>query len=174
MELDTPHLRLVLPSTEAVLARVAAMDAADRAEVSPAWLDRLRAAAAPEPWTHGFVITLKSTGAEVGSCGYHGPPDADGSVEIAYGLDAEHRGRGFATEAAQALTAFAFGHPDVAVVRAHTRPEPNASTRVLERCGFRWTGEVHDPEDGPLWRWERTRDAYAPPASASRPSNHVR
>jgi RimJ/RimL family protein N-acetyltransferase len=39
-------------------------------------------------------------------------------------------------------------------IRAHTMPEQNASTRVLEKCGFRWLGEVVDPEDGAVWRWE--------------------
>ena len=34
----------------------------------------------------------------------------------------------------------------------------NASTRVLTKCGFRHIGQVIDPEDGPVWRWERHRD----------------
>jgi len=34
-------------------------------------------------------------------------------------------------------------------------PAANASTRVLEKCGFRHTGTVHDPVDGLVWRWER-------------------
>lgn len=39
--------------------------------------------------------------------------------------------------------------------RAHTLPERNASTRVLEKCGFTLVGEVVDPDDGVVWRWER-------------------
>jgi len=27
--------------------------------------------------------------------------------------------------------------------------------RVLECCGFECVGEVMDPEDGLVWRWER-------------------
>jgi hypothetical protein len=34
-------------------------------------------------------------------------------------------------------------------------PEINASARVLEKSGFQKTGEIIDPEDGPVWRWER-------------------
>ena len=45
------------------------------------------------------------------------------------------------------------------LVRAHTLAERNASTRVLEKCGFGLVGEVVDPEDGPVWRWERTATA---------------
>ena len=35
-------------------------------------------------------------------------------------------------------------------------PEATASTRVLRKCGFVHIGEVVDPEDGPVWRWERS------------------
>jgi RimJ/RimL family protein N-acetyltransferase len=31
----------------------------------------------------------------------------------------------------------------------------NASARVLAKCGFRRVGEVIDPEDGLVWRWEK-------------------
>jgi len=43
----------------------------------------------------------------------------------------------------------------VRLIRAHTLPEPNASTRVLQKCGFEQVGEVTDAEDGLVWRWER-------------------
>jgi GNAT superfamily N-acetyltransferase len=42
----------------------------------------------------------------------------------------------------------------VHVVWAHTLPEENPSTKVLGRCGFVRTGEIQDPDDGPIWRWE--------------------
>ena len=41
--------------------------------------------------------------------------------------------------------------------RMASRPEPNASTRVLLKNGFRHCGMVVDPEDGPVWRWELNR-----------------
>ena len=44
--------------------------------------------------------------------------------------------------------------PDVTWIIAHTLPEKSASTRVLEKNGRRFTGEVLDPEDGRVWRWE--------------------
>ncbi|HEY9697590.1 MAG TPA: GNAT family N-acetyltransferase [Trichocoleus sp.] len=156
MELETAHLRLVLQSTEAILAQIAAMSPADQAEVSPNWLAQLRAAPSTDPWTHGFAIVLKTSGAVIGSCGYKGPPSSDRVVEIAYSVNVDHQGRGYATEAAAALTRYALESPEVQLVCAHTRPEENASTRVLTKCGFRWVGEVNDPEDGFVWRWERT------------------
>jgi ribosomal-protein-alanine N-acetyltransferase len=80
-------------------------------------------------------------------------------VEIAYGVAKEHEGKGYASEAAEALVKYAFDKEEVRVVRAHTLPEPNASTRVLTKCGFRHVGEVVDPEDGLVWRWERMKSA---------------
>jgi hypothetical protein len=38
---------------------------------------------------------------------------------------------------------------------AHTLPEENASNKALRRNGFAFAGEVEDPEDGLIWRWER-------------------
>ena len=92
----------------------------------------------------------------IGSCGFKGPPGTDGIVEIGYGLAPGYRGRGFATEAAQALVTYALDCERVRTIRAHTLPEPNASARVLAKCGFRRFGEVTDPKDGLVWRWEYT------------------
>ncbi|HEY9907597.1 MAG TPA: GNAT family N-acetyltransferase [Thermosynechococcaceae cyanobacterium] len=156
MELETAHLRLVLQSTEEVLAQIEAMSPADQAEVSLDWIAQLRFAPSPNPWTHSFAIVLKTSDAVIGSCGYKGSPSSDQVVEIAYGVNADHQGRGYATEAAEALTRYALENSQVRLVYAHTRPEENASTRVLTKCGFRWVGEVNDPEDGLVWRWVRT------------------
>lgn len=57
--------------------------------------------------------------------------------------------------------AVALGSSQTRVVRAHALPEPNASTRVLTKCGFRFLGEVIDPEDGLVWRWEKVFEASA-------------
>ena len=103
---------------------------------------------------HGFHVVHRDTGLVVGTCGFKGPP-ADGVVEIAYGVAPDHQGKGYATEAARALVAYALGSGDVRIVRAHTLPKSNASKRVLSKCGFRHVGEVIDPEDGLVWRFEK-------------------
>jgi RimJ/RimL family protein N-acetyltransferase len=92
----------------------------------------------------------------VGTCGYKGPPDADGAVEIAYFTFPAHEGRGYATAMAGHLATLAGAPPPARTVRAHTLPERNASVRILEKLGFAHLGEVVDPEDGPVWRWERS------------------
>ena len=40
---------------------------------------------------------------------------------------------------------------------AHTLPEENPSNKALRRNGFTYAGEVEDPEDGLVWRWEKER-----------------
>ena len=171
-EFDTPRLTLLAYTPEQLLAlieqperfeEIAALTPADglrgfyvSGEVSPAWLETLRAARGqgPNPWQHGFWIIEKATGQIVGSAGFKGAPDDDGMVEIAYGVVPSRAGRGYATEAALALIHFATSDPRVRLLRAHTRAEANASTRVLRKCGFVHIGDVVDPEDGPVWRWE--------------------
>ena len=91
----------------------------------------------------------------IGVCAYKSPPDADGAVEIAYYTFPSHEGRGYATAMAARLTALAGAVPPARTVRAHTLPERNASARIMEKLGFAHLGEVVDPEDGPVWRWER-------------------
>lgn len=150
----TENLELLLQTPEAVLAWIEAMSPSDRAEVSPEWLARVKASTTADPWLHGFAMVHRANGTIVGSCGYKGPPGPEAAVEIAYGVDPAYQGRGYATEAARALIAFAFGSGRVRLVRAHTRPGESASTRVLTKCRFECVGEVVDPEDGLVWRWE--------------------
>ncbi|MHA6760100.1 GNAT family N-acetyltransferase [Streptacidiphilus sp. PAMC 29251] len=87
------------------------------------------------PWGL-YVVVHPADGLAVGSVGFHGPPDANGAVEIGYDLVPQARGFGLATEAAQALTRYAFTHPAVRSVLAVTRPDNLPSQRVLLRAGF--------------------------------------
>lgn len=127
-------------------------------EVSPEWLAKLRDAKAADPWVHGFAIVHRERSLVIGNAGFKGPPDEEGMVEIGYGIVPACEGRGYATEAAAALVSFASRDERVRRIRAHTLPEANASTRVLAKCGFERIGEVVDPEDGLIWRWERTKE----------------
>ncbi len=159
-QIPTKSLVLKLLTREETLSMVDAMSPVDRAEVSDEWLAALRASDPVDPWRHGFVMIDRETGHRVGNCAFKGPP-SNGVVEIAYGVEAEFRGRGYASEAAEGLTNFAFSQ-NVPTVYAHTLSEANASTRILTRCGFHHVGEVIDPNDGPVWRWEKQRDPATP------------
>jgi ribosomal-protein-alanine N-acetyltransferase len=173
MPLDTPHLTLMPCLPQHLLGLIhepqrfvelTGLPAADglreffvSGDVSADWLAALQDSSAPDPWRYGFFVVDRKSRSVIGSAGFKGPPDADGMVEIAYGIVPTSERRGFGTEAAAALVEFAFASDHVRLVRAHTLPTPNASTRVLEKCGFRHTGSVVDPDDGPVWRWELRR-----------------
>ena len=153
-EIRTENLRLVLQTPEEVLQWIDSTTPEVRAQISPEWLARVRSLTSADPWTCSFSIIHSASETVIGQCGYKGPPDTDGAVEIAYGVDADYQGRGYATEAARALVSYALNFDTVRVVRAHTLVEANASTRVLAKCGFERIGEVIDPEDGLVCRWE--------------------
>ena len=127
----------------------------DKKQVAPEWLARVQNSQDSDPWVHGFKMILRHDGTEVGRCGFTGPPDANGIVEIAYGVDEKFRGHGYATEAARGLSAYASADPRVRVICAHTLPAENASTNILRKCGFSRAGESVDHEVGIVWRWEK-------------------
>lgn len=128
-------------------------------DVSPKWLEQLRNSKGSDPWTLGFAVVNPALGQVIGSAGFKGAPDAEGMVEVAYGIAPGWQGKGCATQALKKLMAFAASDERVRVLRAHTLPEYNASTRVLTKNGFTKLGEVIDPEDGRVWRWERPKAA---------------
>jgi RimJ/RimL family protein N-acetyltransferase len=155
--IETPRLQLILQTPEEARAAIAAMDETTKAQVSSDWLARLNASASPDPFVHSFSLVRKDSGHVIGQCGFKGPPDADGVLEIAYGVSADQEGNGFATEAAQALRDFALTFEQVQTVIAHTLPAANASQRILAKCGFKHVGEITDPEDGIVSRFEYPR-----------------
>lgn len=148
---STVELRLRTP--EQARAALAAMSQDERSQVSPAWRAKLEASQHSDPWLHGFTA-IAGDGSSVGEGAFKGPP-IDGVVEIAYRVDADRQGLGYATSIAMGLTAFALAEPGVVAVRAHTLTGGVASQRVLEKCGFTRLGEVVDPEDGVVVRFEK-------------------
>jgi RimJ/RimL family protein N-acetyltransferase len=99
-----------------------------------------------DPWGPRSIVRGVTV---LGSIGFFGPPD-DGTeapeVEVGYGLVAEARGWGFATEALRALLVATDGAG--VRVRASVSPDNAASLRVLARCGF--TELRGSNEDGEL------------------------
>ena len=83
-----------------------------------------------------YVITL--AGDVIGACGFEARDD--GAPEIGYWLGVAHWGQGYATEASRALIDHAFGDLDFTALQAGARVTNPASRRVLEKCGFQWTG----------------------------------
>jgi RimJ/RimL family protein N-acetyltransferase len=121
----------------------------------------LQRTCATPPWT-GYLAVDGSQDIIIGTCAFTAPPDAEGIVEIAYFTFPPFEGRGYATAMAAALVELAEAATAIRKVRAHTLPERNASTRVLQKLGFDQIGEAADPEVGRVWRWER--DCHLPSA----------
>jgi [ribosomal protein S5]-alanine N-acetyltransferase len=164
--IETPRLRLENGTPEMVEAWLndePKLAALLRANISANWtengpeviqwvLDGLLSKVQPPEWMMYFTI-LTETNELIGTCGYKGPPNADGMVEIGYEVAAAYRNRGFATELAGGLTQHALANPAVQYVQAHTLAEENASGQVLQRNGFTKIGESNDPDEGLVWQW---------------------
>jgi RimJ/RimL family protein N-acetyltransferase len=84
-----------------------------------------------------FVVTLRD-GAIIGACGYI--TAAREAPEVGYWLGMKFWGKGYATEAVRALIDHAFTDLDCEALQSAARVTNPASRRVLEMCGFQWTG----------------------------------
>jgi RimJ/RimL family protein N-acetyltransferase len=87
----------------------------------------------------GTFVVLED-GVVVGDCGWFGPPDEDGEVEIGYGLAPSARGRGLGTEAVRQLIEWVHAQ-GARTVRAEVLPGNETSLRLLARLGFEDIGE---------------------------------
>ena len=83
-----------------------------------------------------FLITLQDSSV-IGACSIVCDDD---TPELGYWVGAPYWGKGYATEALHAVVDYAFtdlGHDGLQAGARVTNP---ASRRVLEKCGFQWTG----------------------------------
>lgn len=96
---------------------------------------------------------------------------APNTAEIGYAVVASCWGRGYATEAVRAFTQRLRGVAGLARIIAHTPIERPASGRVLEKAGFKYTGEHLDEHNGvaiTVSRWELRLGAAAVAAAIQR------
>ena len=110
-------------------------------------LEQIRQDPASADWVARAAVAVPE-GVVVGHGGFHGPPDADGVVEVAYSVDPAFRRRGYARAMLAALLARADADPAVTAVRASIRPDNVGSRATIAGFGFRKVGEQWDPEDG--------------------------
>jgi RimJ/RimL family protein N-acetyltransferase len=82
-----------------------------------------------------FAIVLE--GEIIGMCGI-APREA--AAELGYWLGVPYWNYGYATEAVRAVIDHAFGDLEHDALQAGARVSNPASRRVLEKCGFQWTG----------------------------------
>jgi RimJ/RimL family protein N-acetyltransferase len=117
-------------------------------------LAKLRENPALEPWLLR-AVGLRETKTMVGFIGFHTLPGADylnsyapNSVEFGYTIFADHRRKGYASEAAQALMDWATREHDVRRFVVSISPVNQPSRRIAQKLGFRKVGFFTDPEDG--------------------------
>lgn len=119
-------------------------------------LDRLTESKEESGWWTYFPVH-KQDNKLIGSGGYKGKPSSDGTVEIGYEIAPDYRNQGLATEMTKGLIENAFRDDRVKLIVAHTLGQDNASTKVLQKCGFKKVEEINDPDYGLIWKWELKR-----------------
>jgi ribosomal-protein-alanine N-acetyltransferase len=111
-------------------------------------METMRLLPGKEEWGSNWKINLAS-GLTIGGIGFKGAPDAEGTVEIGYGIDEEYRGNGYATEAVNGLMKWALEQKGVRCITAQTEPGNDISQKVLLNNGFVRDGYG---EEGPLYK----------------------
>jgi RimJ/RimL family protein N-acetyltransferase len=159
VEIQSTRLSLFRTTPEQIQLLVAGRSGFDFT-LEPGWLEDLsdleEAAGRCEEssWWRPFLIRLRDEDQVIGVCLHKGPPDENGMVEIAYAIAPTYRCQGYGRETVAALSLNSLRLPGVNIIRAHTQPDRNASSRVLAHCGFIHVTTLHDPHAGLLWRWE--------------------
>lgn len=102
---------------------------------------------AGEGW-YGWVLLANEGEASpprlVGLAALIGRPDDEGDVELAFGLCAQFKGRGYSAEAVRALATWAL-HNGAKRVIVHLDAEDLGAAHVLQTTGFLDTGEPPYP-----------------------------
>jgi RimJ/RimL family protein N-acetyltransferase len=106
------------------------------------------------PWVGYFV---KRNNMIVGCCAFTGPP-VNNRAEVSYWTFKQFEGQGISTNSCRQLIAIAKNADPAIIITAKTAPEKNASTTILERCGFAFSGIVQDHEIGDAWEWTLNED----------------
>jgi RimJ/RimL family protein N-acetyltransferase len=161
--LRTPRLKLVAATAALVRAEAGSLGAFARqlgAIVPREWPPELMLDALPyvrrqlerDPgaagWLSWYLLLrrqLMAVPVLVGTAGFKGLPDADGTVEIGYSVLPRFHNRGYATEGMAELLAWAFAHPQVERVVADVSPANSPSLRVLAKLGFQPAGDGVEP-----------------------------
>lgn len=102
------------------------------------------------PWSLRMVV-LRAEQRAVGTTNFHGPPgvndtDTAGAAEVGYAILPAYRGLGIATEAAEAMLAWANQKHSVTHFISGIESTNLPSLRVNEKLGFVPTGECIDGE----------------------------
>jgi len=131
-------------------------------ELPPDWPDRhdfgflqlRRNQAREDPASEAWLPSaIALDGRMVGHIGFHGPPGVNGpkkadALEVGYTVFEPFRRQGYATEAVQAILAWARDEHSVRAFIASVSPANEPSLALVRRLGFHQTGRQWDVEDG--------------------------
>jgi ribosomal-protein-alanine N-acetyltransferase len=91
-----------------------------------------------------WAITLRGDDRLIGRCGFNEWRKAHRRGDISYIVAREQWGKGVVSEALRAMLAHGFGPMDLHSVEAGVTPGNDASTRMLEKLGFRLEGHLRE------------------------------
>lgn len=111
-------------------------------EVVPHWLAFTKKNPEQYAWGTTWEIVLSVENKSIGSIGLSGFPDKNGQVMVGYAIDKNYHKHGYATEALEGITRWAFASPDVMSIGAYTPKENIPSQKVLKNNHFQNMGEV--------------------------------
>jgi RimJ/RimL family protein N-acetyltransferase len=111
---------------------------------------QLRLRPADAPWLLRAILLRTAEGVRqaIGYLNFHAGPDERGMVEVGYTLLPEARGQGYAIEAVRASFDWATSVHGIHRFRASVTPDNERSLNLINKLGFRQTGEQWDAEDG--------------------------
>jgi ribosomal-protein-alanine N-acetyltransferase len=151
-----------VPFIEALAARDLDAAARDIGAAVPAWLadelegfikfrlGQLRLDTTIRAWLGRAMVLTDANGSRrvVGSIGFHGPPDAQGRLEVGYSVDPPYRRRGYASESLKELLDWAQREHGITRFVASISPDNEPSLRLTAAYGFHKIGEQTDEIDG--------------------------
>jgi ribosomal-protein-alanine N-acetyltransferase len=97
-------------------------------------------------WGDRLMITREPKPRVVGSVVFHGRPDAEGTCEVAFGVDDACQNQGFASEAVKATLDWAFAQPECQRVVGKAMRWDKGSLKLLAKLGMK-PREPQPPED---------------------------
>jgi len=159
LEIKTKRMTLRPMSDGEIEALMERIDSDDLRAAYGEMLDACKRDPENRVWYAPWKMVLADSQESVGDLCFKGPVK-NHSVEIGYGVLSEHEGNGYASEALQAMTQWAFSQKDVVFVEAETAPDNKASQRVLEKCGFVPDGTTG--EEGPRFVLEHPLTNWSP------------
>lgn len=94
------------------------------------------------PFKYSFAVCSRESGRLIGWCGLGMLDFSAPDTELYYLIGREHWGQGYATEAAAALTAYAFDVIGLDRLYAKADPRNTASLGVFKKLGFEFEREL--------------------------------